>query len=245
MLNYCHISKYRIYQCAHQSITLRAFLLLHICYQNYIKITLYSQCLHRLPGGWFNIKMLSYQYRKSHCGDKMILRPSYLHNGISYAGKMTSLYWISAQVLQIRYDITAHSLKSWSEVFSTYWHSVSKFRLTLQWPFSDNSYYDIKNNIMSPKIAGLAGIICVFQYIANTFIQILNIRKNNLCKHNNLMKLDIQYNKVSCSMVYTSQCKFYAIRWYIYYWWILIHTYWETTCPVLLATPLMILVVTQ
>ena len=46
------------------------------------------------PGPRFNIKMLSYQYRKSHCGDKTILRPSYLHNGISYTGKMISLYWI-------------------------------------------------------------------------------------------------------------------------------------------------------
>ena len=45
---------------------------------------------------WFNIKMLSYQYRKSHCGDKTILRPSYLHNGISYTGKMASLYQINA-----------------------------------------------------------------------------------------------------------------------------------------------------
>ena len=49
-------------------------------------------------GPWFNIKMTSYQHRKSHCGDKTILRPSYLHNGISYSGKMTSLYWIRAQV---------------------------------------------------------------------------------------------------------------------------------------------------
>ena len=32
----------------------------------------------------------------SHCRDKTILRPSYLHNGISYTGKMTSLYWIRA-----------------------------------------------------------------------------------------------------------------------------------------------------
>ena len=48
------------------------------------------------PCGWFNIKMPSYQHRKSHCGDKTILLPSYLHNGISYAGKMTSLYWIRA-----------------------------------------------------------------------------------------------------------------------------------------------------
>ena len=49
-------------------------------------------------GPWFNKKMSSYQYRKSHCGDKTILRPSYLHNGISYTGKTTSLYWIGAQV---------------------------------------------------------------------------------------------------------------------------------------------------
>ena len=44
------------------------------------------------------IKMTFYQYRKSHCGDKTILRPSYLHNGISYTGKTTSLFWIRAQV---------------------------------------------------------------------------------------------------------------------------------------------------
>ena len=42
--------------------------------------------------------VVSYQYRKSHCGDKTILRPSYLHNRISYTGKMTSLYWIRLQV---------------------------------------------------------------------------------------------------------------------------------------------------
>ena len=29
--------------------------------------------------GWFNIKLPSYQYRKSQCGDKTILRP-YVHN---------------------------------------------------------------------------------------------------------------------------------------------------------------------
>ena len=44
------------------------------------------------PGPWFNIKM------SSHYGDKTILRPSYLHNGISYTGKTTSLYWIRALV---------------------------------------------------------------------------------------------------------------------------------------------------
>ena len=52
--------------------------------------------LSSYPGPWFNIKMLSYQYRKSHCGDKTVARSSYLHNGISYTGKMSSLYWIRA-----------------------------------------------------------------------------------------------------------------------------------------------------
>ena len=45
---------------------------------------------------WFNINMSPNQYRESHCGDKTILPPSYLHNGISYTGKMTPLYWIRA-----------------------------------------------------------------------------------------------------------------------------------------------------
>ena len=50
------------------------------------------------PRPWFNnIKMSSFQYRKSHCGDKTVVRSSYLHNGISYTGKMISLYWIGAQ----------------------------------------------------------------------------------------------------------------------------------------------------
>ena len=30
--------------------------------------------------------------------DILPVRPSYLHNGISYTGKMTSLYWIRALV---------------------------------------------------------------------------------------------------------------------------------------------------
>ena len=48
------------------------------------------------PGPWFNIKMASYLYRKSHCGDKMVVRSSYLHIWIAYTGKMSSLYWIEA-----------------------------------------------------------------------------------------------------------------------------------------------------
>ena len=49
-------------------------------------------------GPWFNINMSSYQYMKSHCGDKTVVILPYFHNGIFYTGKMTSLYWIGAQV---------------------------------------------------------------------------------------------------------------------------------------------------
>ena len=49
--------------------------------------------------GWFNIKMSFYQSRNSYYGDKTILWLSYLHNGISYTGKMTSLYGIKAMII--------------------------------------------------------------------------------------------------------------------------------------------------
>ena len=51
----------------------------------------------RETSGMIQYKMTSYQYMKSHCGDKTVVRSSYLHNGISYTGKMTYLYWIRAQ----------------------------------------------------------------------------------------------------------------------------------------------------
>ena len=63
----------------------------------------------RGPGPWFNIKMTSYRYRKSHCGDKTVVRSSYLHNGISYTGKMTSLYWIRVQNTCLVYILWACS----------------------------------------------------------------------------------------------------------------------------------------
>ena len=65
--------------------------------------------IHQLkePGPWFNIKMTSYQYRKSHCGGKTILRLSYLHNMISYTIKTTSLYWIRALAIDI-HNVSMH-----------------------------------------------------------------------------------------------------------------------------------------
>ena len=63
-----------------------------------IALTMAPRVTYPIPGPWFNIKIPSNQYRKSHCGDKTVLRSSYLHNGISYAGKTASLYWIGALI---------------------------------------------------------------------------------------------------------------------------------------------------
>ena len=59
----------------------------HFCTQIGMKWTMPSWWL-QIYRGWFNKKMPSYQYRKSHCGDKTILRASHLHNGISYIDKI-------------------------------------------------------------------------------------------------------------------------------------------------------------
>ena len=60
------------------------------------------------PEPWFSIKMPSYQYRKTLCGDKMIVSLSYLHNGISHTGKIASLYLIGplVAILAVWYHIT-------------------------------------------------------------------------------------------------------------------------------------------
>ena len=80
-------------------------LILYTCQRHgYLELsTCYVQMLTNAAlvqgtGPWFNIKMSPYRYRKSHCGDKTVIRSSYLHNGISYTGKMSSLYWIGAQL---------------------------------------------------------------------------------------------------------------------------------------------------
>ena len=52
---------------------------------------------YRSPGGWLNITMPSYQYRKYHWRDNMNLWPSHLHNEISCTSKMTSLHWNRVQ----------------------------------------------------------------------------------------------------------------------------------------------------
>ena len=84
-----------------------------------IKVTMNTA--NKSPGPWFNIKMTSYQYRKSHCGDKTILRPSYLHNEISYTGKTTSLYWIGALLTAMLLYLFRASAVTLSPICTAIW----------------------------------------------------------------------------------------------------------------------------
>ena len=61
-------------------------------------ISIASVSRDREPRGLFQYKSL-FRYRNSQCKDKIIIRPSYLHNGNSYTSKMASLYWNSLQMV--------------------------------------------------------------------------------------------------------------------------------------------------
>ena len=89
----------------------------HLSCEEWYEIQIFNMFSLKKSGLWFNIKMLSYQYRKSHCGDKTVVRSSYLHNGISYTGKTTSLYWIRAQLHRVKkclwIEMICNSLFHW------------------------------------------------------------------------------------------------------------------------------------
>ena len=78
----------------------------------------------RWQGPWFSIKMSSNQYRKSHCGDKTVVRPSYLHNGTSYTGKMIylieSVYHFHATVFYVPLVGVEASYKLWWKTFTVF-----------------------------------------------------------------------------------------------------------------------------
>ena len=82
----------------------------------------HRQDAYKWPGPWFNIKMSSNQYRKSHCGDKTVVRSSYLYNGISYIGKMISFDWIGPLVPSRRHFITNYRADSAMTLVSHQWY---------------------------------------------------------------------------------------------------------------------------
>ena len=116
-------------------------------------VLLHKSIVPLWPGPWFNTKMSSYQYRKSHCGDKTVVRSSYLHNGISYTGKRTSLYWISAQVtLYGDIDLGEHWSSLWLVVW---WHQAITWTNVklLSMRSSDNHLREISQEKHKPWIS--------------------------------------------------------------------------------------------
>ena len=109
-LPWCHMNLRQVVcllSCSHNNQTgnkeasyLRTFLEIVDAIHKWVTLNVFVvQQAFQWPGSWFNIKMASYQYRKSYCGDKAVGRSSYLHHVISYTGKMASLYSISPLIL--------------------------------------------------------------------------------------------------------------------------------------------------
>ena len=89
--------------------------------------------------------MSSYQCRKSHCGDKTVARWSYLHNGNSYTGKMSYLYWIGAQIIP-SVDYVVHYQKlSWNLIV---WicECLSPQKNTLEFHQSSTILFKLENS---------------------------------------------------------------------------------------------------
>ena len=124
-------------------------------------------------GPQFNIKMTSYQYRKSHCGDKTILRPSYLHNGISYTGKMTSLYWIRALVFVFNTPYQSPSDMHWldMDIERLIWNC---------WNIELPAFMRYENLLWCTSQYGL-----FFLWVVNIFLVFFLMHIHNLysCKH--------------------------------------------------------------
>ena len=74
----------------------------------------------------------TYQYRKSHCQDKIVIRSSHVHNGISYTSEMATLFWISP--LEV------------SHYIYTYVYDELKFRVIYQWFNAGLQYFQCISN---------------------------------------------------------------------------------------------------
>ena len=90
--------------------------------------------------------MSSYRYRKSHCGDKTVVRSSYLHNGISYTGKMTSFYWIRAlgvkghgNNLCITGPLWGEATSHWRTTSGPLWAESARHRRTTSGPLCEGN----------------------------------------------------------------------------------------------------------
>ena len=78
----------------------------HFCVSD--KRSMLCASCHSEPGSLFNITMSSYQYRKSHCGDKTVVRSSYFLPWLQNLGKRK--YVISHH---IKWSVLYMSKKIW------------------------------------------------------------------------------------------------------------------------------------
>ena len=108
--------------------------------------------------------MSSYQYRISHCGDKTVVRMSNLHNGSSYTGKTTSLYWIGAQD-QLKWSIW----KPWSRWKNNRLMSIVSDSVNHEMFMSRHR----RNHRTSPKRPTYNRMICRTNQ-SNTFSALIN-----------------------------------------------------------------------
>ena len=69
---------------------------LKTCGQNFFRSVLISGVYTSTTEVWSDVKVLSYQFRKAHCGDETVVGSPYLRNGIPYTDK-TSLYSMGIQ----------------------------------------------------------------------------------------------------------------------------------------------------
>ena len=87
------------------------------------------------PGGRINIKMSSYQYRKSHCGDKTILRPSYLHKNLRPAAVPMAVAYEPVQKHKVTPGIPGWLNKSLVHShISAMCHMMTVYILWNKWP---------------------------------------------------------------------------------------------------------------
>ena len=71
--------------------------------------------------------MPSYQYRKSHCGDKTVVRSSYLYNGISYTGKITVLSYFKSGPSAHKVTLEDIGKSGWYQTIAYPWKPCAYF----------------------------------------------------------------------------------------------------------------------
>ena len=135
-------------------------------------------------GPWFNTKMSSYWYRKPHCGDKTVVRSSCLHNGISYTGKITSLYWISPLAITPRWTRPS-TCKHINNQGPFYWHGLI---LILAW-ISNNFSIKVWDEINYP-------IPNILQWLYRWSLRMekhFHPKLNNGCNYSSMLGIKLTY----------------------------------------------------